>query len=158
VGPQRAAYFLAALAGLMVGSAVGLKLPTAPFAVGFCLAFLFVAGAFWRRLFLAFFFGVGVLAGIGVFAGHWMWMLWRDYGNPLFPYFNGFFDSPMGLQASYRDTRFVPGNLLTALFFPFIFSWDSQRVGEIVFRDLRIATAYLLWLITPVLLLVRREV
>jgi hypothetical protein len=144
-----------AAAGLLMGIAVGLKLPTAPFAVGFCLAFLCVAGGLGRRIALAFLFGLGVLVGFAAAGGPWMAMLWRDYANPLFPYFNGFFKSPLGVAESYRDTRFVPGDWRTMLAFPFVFSRDPKAVGEIDFRDLRIACAYGALLITGVIALVR---
>lgn len=145
------------VAGVVMGIAVGLKLPMAVFAVGFCAALLFVAGPLHARFMLAFGFGIGVLFGIGISAGYWLWMMARDFGNPLFPYFNGLFRSPLGLENSYRDTRFIPKDFLTAVFFPFVFSFDSKRVGEIVFRDFRIVTAYALWIVTAVMLLMRRS-
>ena len=145
------------LAGVVMGVAVGLKLPMAVFAVGFCAALLFVDGPFRFRFLLAFSFGVGVLGGIGISAGYWLWMMAQDFGNPLFPYFNGVFRSPLGLENSYRDVRFIPKDFLTAVFFPFVFSFDPKRVGEIVFRDFRIAAAYALWIVTAVMLLMRRS-
>lgn len=145
------------VAGVVMGIAVGLKLPMAVFAVGFCGALLLVDGSFRFRFLLALSFGVGVLGGIGISAGYWLWMMARDFGNPFFPYFNGIFHSPLGLENSYRDVRFIPKDFLTAVFFPFVFSFDSKRVGEIVFRDFRIAAAYALWIVTAVMLLVRRS-
>src|SRR5690606_20733074 len=94
--------------------------------------------------------------GIAATAGHWMWFLWTTFGNPLFPYFNQYFGSPMGLAASYRDLRFIPESWLEGLFFPVVFSIDPRAVGEIVFRDYRILAAYLLLLATPFVFLVRR--
>ena len=84
-------------------------------------------------------------------------MMARDFGNPLFPYFNGFFHSSLGLENSYRDVRFIPKDFLTAIFFPFVFSLDPKRVGEIVFRDFRIVAAYALWIVTAAMLLMRRS-
>jgi len=146
-----------ALAGVVMGIAVGLKLPMGVFAVGFCAALLFTEGVFRQRFLLALIFGLGVLGGVTISAGYWFWMMARDFGNPLFPYFNGFFRSPLGLDFSYRDVRFIPRDFLTAIAFPFIFSFDPKAVGEIVFRDFRIASAYALWIVTAILLLARRR-
>ena len=143
-------------AGILVGGAVGLKLPTAPFAVGVCAAFLCVGGHFFRRVLCAFLFGLGVLLGFAIAGGPWMAMLWRDYGNPLFPYFNTFFKSPYGIAQNYRDTRFLPDGVGAWLAYPFLFSQDSKRVGEIAFQDYRILAAYGTLAITAVLVLLRR--
>lgn len=155
--PLRAALGTAALAGLLMGAGVGLKLPSGVLAVGFCLAFLCVAAPAWRRLQLAVGFGVGVLAGVAILSGYWMWMMWRDYANPLFPYFNGIFKSSMVLAANYRDVRFVPHGILEWLFYPVIITFDPLRTGEIYFRDARMMTAFLLWLATPAFLILRRR-
>jgi hypothetical protein len=155
-GPLRPAFVRVALAGLLVGSGVGLKQPTVVFAVGLCFAFLFLGGSVWRRLFTAFFFGLGVLAGMAIFSGHWMLFLWQQYDNPLFPYFNDVFRSAMGTQASYRDDKFIPHGLWSSLSFPLTWLLDPKKVGEIPFFDLRVPLSVALLLLTPLLLLVRR--
>lgn len=155
-GRPAAAYSVVGLAGLLVGSAVGLKQPTLPFAVGACFAFLFIAGGLWRRLFLSFFFGIGVIAGMALFSGHWMWHLWTYYQNPLFPYFNDVFRSPWGVPEAYRDDKFIPHGLVASLLFPFTWVMDPKKVGEIIFRDLRVPLAYLVLLATPVIMLALR--
>lgn len=143
-------------AGTLVGFAVGLKLPTAPFAVGFCAAFLCVGGTFPLRILRAFLFGLGVLLGFAIAGGPWMWMLWQDYANPLFPYFNTLFRSPLGIAQDYRDTRFLPEGVLAWLSYPLVFSLDSKKVGEIAFQDFRILAAYGALVITAGLILLRR--
>lgn len=155
-GPAPRAFALLAFAGLLVGSGVGLKQPTVVFAVGLCFAFLLVEGGFWRRMFQSFFFGIGVLAGMAVFSGHWMWFLWTEFQNPLFPYFNDVFRSPMGTLATYRDDKWLPESLGEALAFPFLWTADPKQVGEIAFRDLRVPVAYLVLIATPILWLAAR--
>jgi hypothetical protein len=139
------------VAGVLVGIATGLKLPSAVFAVGLCAGVLWLPGLWIRRIWTAFVFGVGVLGGIAVAAGQWMWFLWTNYHNPIFPYFNGFFRSPLGVSESYRDTRFVPENLTEWLVFPVVTAIDPMQAGEIVFRDYRIAAAFAVLLMTLVL-------
>jgi len=124
-------------AGLLTGLAPGLKQPSAVFAVGWCAAFLVLPTHISRRITLAFCFGVGVLMGIAITGGFWMHELWIHYGNPLFPYFNDFFRSPMGAVAHYRDTHFLPSSLWESILLPFLLIINPYRVGEIAFRDLR---------------------
>jgi hypothetical protein len=119
--------------------------------VGLCAGLLWLPGLWIRRIWTAFVFGVGVLGGIAVAAGQWMWFLWTNYHNPIFPYFNGFFRSPLGVSESYRDTRFVPENLTEWLVFPVVAAIDPMQAGEIVFRDYRIAAAFAVLLMTLVL-------
>jgi hypothetical protein len=128
---------IVACAGFLTGLAPGLKQPAAVFAVGWCAAFLVLPVAIPRRITLAFCFGLGVLMGIAITGGFWMYELWLHYGNPLFPYFNDLFRSPMGAIANYRDTHFLPPSLLEAIFLPFLIAINPFRVGEIEFRDLR---------------------
>jgi hypothetical protein len=156
-GPHVRAFGRVALAGLLVGADIGLKLPVAIFAVGFCVALLTVGGDFKRGLALAFVNGLGVLAGFALSGGAWMWRMWVDYRNPLFPYFNALFRSPMVVPESYRDVRFLPNNILEGLFFPIAMSADPGHVGEIQFRDWRILAVYVVLLATPFVLLARRR-
>ena len=72
----------------------------------------------------------------------WAYTLWRETGNPFFPYFNDVIGSPLILDESYRDPRFWPRSVLEALFYPFLFAWDGTRVDDIPFRDVKIALAY----------------
>src|SRR5215470_16365701 len=68
--------------------------------------------------------------------------MWLEFGNPLFPYFNQYFHSPMGLPESYRDTRFLPYGFWRNLLFPLVFSRYPLTVGEAAFRDYRILVAF----------------
>ena len=131
------ALLLAGTGGLLFGLAAGLKQPAAIFCVGWCTALLVVPGPLARRIGLAFVFGLGVLAGIAAGGGYWMYELWVRYGNPLFPYFNHVFASPMAALADYRDARFLPRSIWDALLFPFVIVLDPHRTAEITFRDLR---------------------
>jgi hypothetical protein len=142
------AFCLIGFAGFLMGLAAGFKQPAAVFAVGWCLAFLFIPASVARRILLAFFFGIGVLAGIAASGGYWMYFLWSRFANPLFPYFNQFFHSSMASAASYRDARFLPAGLKDALLFPFLMVSDPHRTAEIVFRDIRFAVFSVVLMIT----------
>ncbi len=131
-------------AGFLAGSSPGLKLTTAPYVAGLALAVLTLPGGAGRRLARTGAFGAGALMGIGVIGGYWFWTMWRFSGNPIFPYFNDVFASPLVPPGSYRDPTFLPKDGLTRLLFPFVFSLDSLKVAEWRFRDIHIAVAYVL--------------
>jgi hypothetical protein len=152
----RTGWPIAAAAGLLAGSALGLKQPFAIYCVGLCLAFFGLDAPFWRRFALAFIFGLGVLAGTALTGGFWLLEMWQRFRNPLFPYFNEFFKSPWGAIGSYRDERYIPKNPAMWLLFPFWFNFDPTQVGEVGFRDLRFPLLYVLLLALLICALRRR--
>jgi hypothetical protein len=152
----RSGWPVAAAAGLLAGSALGLKLPFAVYCVGICAAFFGLDAPFWRRFAMAFVFGLGVLAGTALTGGFWLLEMWQRFQNPLFPYFNEVFKSPWGNIGSYRDERFLPQGLAMWLLFPFWFTVDPTRVGEVGFRDLRFPLLYVLLLAFLIATLLRR--
>ena len=48
------------------------------------------------------------MLGFALFSAWWMLHMKALTGNPLFPYFNEYWHSPLALAAPYRDLRFVP--------------------------------------------------
>jgi hypothetical protein len=148
---------IAGIAGVLVGSAVGLKLPEAPFALGLGAALLLLPGDLKHRLSRLAASGVGGLIGVAIFAGFWYVKMAHLTGNPLFPYFNQYFHSPLALTASYRDVRFLPRDLYHALIFPLLFSIDWRVADDLPFQDIRVGLAYVLVIATvPVWLLGKR--
>jgi hypothetical protein len=143
----RSGWPIVATAGFLTGAVLGLKLPLAVYAVAFCAAFLGLNLPFQRRCMLAFIFGLGVLAGMALSGGFWMLEMWHRFRNPLFPYFNQYFQSPWGAIGSYRDERFIPTGWAQEGLFPIGFNLNPMQVGEVVFRDLRLPLLYLLLLV-----------
>jgi hypothetical protein len=148
---------VASLAGFLVGSAVGLKLPEAPFALGFAAALLILPGNFTRRSTRLLAGGLGGIAGFALFAGYWMHKMALLTGNPLFPYFNELFNSPLALHASYRDMRFIPRSAEVQLLFPLLFSINWGVADDLPFHDIRVGMAYVVVVATAMLLLVNRR-
>jgi hypothetical protein len=148
---------IAALAGFLTGCAVGLKLPEAPFALGFAAALLAVGGD-WKhqgtRLVAG---GFGGLLGVVLFAGFWMLRMEHLTGNPLFPYFNEYFQSQFALPTPYRDMRFIPTHFWRALFFPVLFSFDWHVADDLGFQDIRVGAAYLLTIAAAIFSLLGRR-
>ena len=133
-----------ALVGLIAGVTVGLKLPVAPFGIGLCAAVVLRAARWRQRWRWLLWFGATAALGFLTSAGWWCWRLGQEFGNPLFPYFNQWLGSELILDASYRDTRFLPQSAFDALLFPLRFALDWQVAADGPISDWRIAIAYLL--------------
>jgi hypothetical protein len=133
---------LTLFAGFIVGITPGLKLPEAPFAVGFAAALIAVGGD-WRhqgtRLIAG---GIGGIAGFALCAGPWMLKMQALTGNPLFPYFNEHFHSTLALARNYRDLRFVPTHFWREVLYPILFAEDWSVADDLPYRDIRVALAY----------------
>ncbi len=135
---------VAAATGFLAGLGVGLKQPAVIFAVGACVALLLVTAYWLRRLALSFCYGLGVLAGISATGGFWLWRMWRDYANPLFPYYNQVFKSPWAVAADYVNRGMLPRDWIEVVAYPFVFTADPKLVGESAFFDLRAPILYAL--------------
>ena len=140
-------------AGVLVGLGVGLKLTNAVFAVGLCLAYLAVPGRVHCRAGVAFVFGIGVLAGIAVTGGWWLWTMWQHFGNPLFPQFGNLFPNPLAQLGGVADMSWLPKDPIETVLWPFIFSFNPSRVGQIRVLQIIWALAYALfwcWLLLSI--------
>jgi hypothetical protein len=131
----------ALVAGLLFGSAAALKYSNALFALAafpLALALPGVRGAVRARAGLAYAAG-GVLA-LAVLAGPWMALMAREFGNPVFPLLNGWFQSPHAPAVNSAGGRFAIPDLLSALIFPFqLIAPDRTLYAEITAPDLRFA-------------------
>lgn len=129
------------LSGFIIGLAAGLKLTAVIFAPGMVLAIMltrqslrgaFVAGAL---------FSTGWVIGFGIGGGWWAWKVYQQFGNPIFPMFNGAIGSPWFDNVG-RDLRFMPHGVLQALFYPFFWNKGARYVSEVPMHDPRFALAY----------------
>jgi len=139
--------------------AMGLKLPEMPFCLGFAAALLALGGS-WKNLAVRLVAGgAGGALGFALFSAPWMWSMYQQTGNPIFPYFNYYWKSPLVHATSYRDLRFVPGYRpwWQQLFFPLLFSYDFHVADDLGFQDIRVALAYLLVPAAVLIWLARRQ-
>jgi hypothetical protein len=137
-------------AGALFGIAAALKYSNALFAVA---ALPLVLAAGWRPL-LA--YAAGGAAALALFAGPWLVLMWREFGNPVFPLFNAWFQSPHALAINQVGNRFTPADLTALLAFPFrMVALDRSLYAETFAPDLRPAALVLAAL--AVALLARRR-
>ena len=156
-GPLAKTALIAGVAGFLTGSAMGLKLPEMPFCVGFAAALVALGGG-WKNLSVRLVAGgIGGLIGVALFSVPWMLFVYHQTGNPLFPYFNDYWHSPLALSATYRDTRFVPTTFWRQLFFPVLFSIDFHVADDLGFQDIRVLIAYFAVIAAGSLWLIRRQ-
>lgn len=147
--PPGAGWRLAA-AGLLMGAATGLKLTNGIFGLGLlAAAAAFPAGARLRSL--AWVAGPAA-AGLLALQGWWSWTLHREFGNPLFPFANGLFRSPLYPDANFKALGYFPESFLEVLLFPFHYPF-SHRTAEVAFRDFRLAAAMVAALVLAAALL-----
>jgi hypothetical protein len=123
------------IAGILIGGAVGLKLTNMVFFIGAFASFLVAARP---RMALSW-FAIGSVIGGLVTGGAWAWMLWQQFGNPVFPFYNTIFRSPEAPIAAIADVRFMPRSLWEAAAYPFYWLIGDHRSSEGPFRDPRFA-------------------
>jgi hypothetical protein len=130
-------------AGMLFGAAAALKYSNAIFAAAaFPLAFTV------RRP-LAYIAGGAV--ALALLAGPWLALMWREFGNPVFPLFNAWFQSPYAPAAHLVNLRFTPADLTAALAFPFRMTLlDRSLYAEIFAPDIRLAAVVVAAVAVPV--------
>jgi hypothetical protein len=131
------------VAGLLFGAAIGLKLTIMPFVIAGTVAFLLTThGGIVARIGNMTGLGAGIAVGGALLGGLWWLHLYQLTGNPIFPYFNNVFRSPLGAPIAMEDNRFLPHGVVQALLYPFYWGFEkSTLVSEPSLRDPRIAFA-----------------
>ena len=127
-----------ALAGILGGIAVGLKLTYGIFGLALFAA-LGALGTMRERLWRLAAMGGFLALGFLLAYGFWGAILYREYGNPFFPYFNAIFKSPYWEPINFFDRNFGPRDWLQAIAFPIYYARDHKLVAEVSFRDWRLA-------------------
>lgn len=144
------------LSGLLLGCGVGLKFTAGIYVIGLGVTFFFLPFTFKHNIQLLITWSIAVAVGICLTSGYWMWHLWTQYHNPIFPFLNHLFHSPFFIADNWRDTRFLPTGLLQTFFYPFYFSWDG-RIADASFQDFRYLFVYVLLVITFVVTVIQRN-
>jgi len=128
----------AGVAGALFGAAAALKYSNVIFLVaGLPLAF-FSSHAGRMRTAIA--YVAGAALAIAVLAGPWLALMLAEFGNPVFPLMNAWFQSPHGLPINLVSERFMPKDLGAAAVFPLrVAVLDRSLYSETFAPDLRFA-------------------
>jgi hypothetical protein len=126
----------AGLAGLLFGAAAALKYSNAIYVLAALpLAIAMRGGAAYL---------MGAAAAVAVLAGPWLLLVLREFGNPVFPLFNGWFRSPDYLAFNMVNERFAFRDPLAVLALPFQMAALGPRIyAENFAPDLRFAALVL---------------
>jgi hypothetical protein len=137
-GAVRPSEFLASAAsGAVLGIAVGLKTTFGVYAFGLIAAATLVGRGMRQKALRVLGVGTGIGAGAALTAGPWAAVLYKRFGNPIFPYMNDLFKSPMANPWGYRDLSFVPQSVADWFASPFFPALSPFRVGEVGFVEWR---------------------
>lgn len=141
VGGPPQALQRAAFAGALFGAAAALKYSNGIYvlaALPLALAMPGLTGGARLRACLAYL--VGALLALAALAGPWFALMLREFGNPVFPLMNAWFQSPHAPAVSMVSERFTPKDLAEALSFPFrMVALDRHLYSEIFAPDIRLA-------------------
>ena len=139
-------YYYYCVAGLCSGAAAGLKLTNLLYSIAL-LATIFVIENRSNKLKQTIITLIGVIIGVILTGGYWMWLMWGKFGSPLFPFYNALFKSPYFSLVNFKDNRWPPNNILDAVSRPFLWSINKHPSLELPFRDLT-------WLVISILFIV----
>lgn len=143
--------------GLLVGLGVGLKLTVALYGISLIAAINFVKIPWQAKIRNTFFLMASMFVGFLVTMGYWIVLMWNNFANPLFPFFNTVFKSPY-IETDYnlKDIRFLPRDFWQGIFYPFHFLTNPTLVAELEFRDARLAVSYIFIVIVIIVWLLTR--
>lgn len=153
---SRKKLFFLILAGTLMGIGTGLKLTNVIYAIAANCSLIFILNTPRTKTLGVMLFGIGVLIGLGLTNGYWLWLMWKTFGNPLFPQFNSFFRSPLAADVGVVDTKFLPRSLLEILLWPFIFAKNPDRVSELWLRQVIWPVTYLMFFVYTVSVAVKK--
>ena len=127
-------------AGLAAGLAAGAKLVAGIYVFGLLVAVLAMPGSWRARVQRALHFGLTASLGLVLTGGYWMWLMYDNFGSPLFPFFNRIFASPLAPLENFSDA-FRPASWEAAIALPFHFVAEQLLSAETYFRDGRLPAA-----------------
>jgi hypothetical protein len=142
--------------GLLIGLATGAKLVAGIYALGLFAASIAVGRGSSSRIVRAVNFSLCAGAGYLAIAGPWMWVMYRHFGSPFFPFFNADWRSPFAPVTAILSAHYKPHTAAETLFYPFFLLRPQTLSGELPFNDARLAVAYVSLAILVVAAIARR--
>ena len=125
------------IAGVLLGAAAGLKLTAAIYCVSTGMTLiLFYRSLKKPKTFIALLITGGFI-GYLITNGFWAIILWKNFENPVFPFWNKIFKSPYYLDINYVDTLHLDGlEWYHFLFLPFFLILHSRYDPVASFQEL----------------------
>lgn len=145
------------IVGLLMGAAVGLKLTNGIFIFAAMLCGWWYEQRLKSRIINFGLFSLSICLGFLLLHGWWSWYLLKEYGNPVFPFFNVIFRSPYFEPSNFRDLMFLPKSAIDALSYPFQWAAGLNPSAELPFRDYRFALISVL-LVTAIIIVCARYI
>ncbi|MDY6407285.1 MAG: hypothetical protein SPL08_01085, partial [Pseudomonadota bacterium] len=118
--------------GGLIGIALGLKLTIFPmcFALGVTALFCSLKKQFIYPIKTLVWLFIGSVFGLALTDGWWMYLTWKQTGNPIFPILNQIFKSPLFSTENTTDLRFMPKTIGQALFYPLYWAMGTEYVTD----------------------------
>lgn len=149
-------------AGFLLGAAAGFKLTAAIYCVSTGITLLLSYKSLKRPFVFLSLFIFGGLLGYLTVNGFWAIVLWRNFENPVFPFWNKIFKSPYYLNQNYVDTLHLDGlrwHQLVFLPFFLIIHPFSSAVGALQeLTDFRLAVLFIIGIVFLPFLILRKIV
>lgn len=122
----------------LAGASVALKLTNVVYVAALIAALIVLIPGGRAKIFALVVASSSAAVGFLIFYGYWGWLLFREFGSPVFPLFNSLFQSPEFSSEAISFNRFVPADFWSALFRPFsmIFS-ESWIYTETVAPEIK---------------------
>lgn len=130
------------MAAFVPGAITGLKLTGAPYCFALGAAAWVALPPEWRWRGMGLFMLAGMTGGVLTIAP-WAIHVWRETGNPLFPYYNQWFQSPDALPLSYVFSKYRPESFWAALRSPWDLASGSRWFSEVATADGRLLLGWL---------------
>lgn len=116
--------------GLLIGTAASLKLTNAIYVPAIFISILFSTKAHYNvKLHSFILIGFGCLLGFLIFGAFWHLKIWHMFENPIFPFFSNFFKNPITNYIN-PTSSWSPNNFIEFFLWPYIFTFNYQRVSE----------------------------
>lgn len=119
------------IGALLIGASAGLKITNLPLAAAFGIA-LAIADPRPKRLLSV---AAGMFVGFLATAGWWLRFSYLHFGNPLFPYYNAVFKSPLFPSVDFHDSRWGLPHLRDLFFLPISMAEGTTTVIEATYED-----------------------
>ena len=135
------------LSGLVLGIAMGLKYYVCVFGISFLLCVLIKRKDIEQQWKVVLLLISGMFLGLMITGGYWMLELYKHFANPLFPYLNNIFHSPMGSSSPVMDYDFShirPKTFWGLLFLPLGNTIIENVSLEYSFYDLKLPLTFIL--------------